>query len=99
MGDASVDDTDLVDLNEAFAVQALCCANRWGMKPSDRRLNKWGGSIANGHPLALSGHCLQGTPRSQIRPDDHVRRPWAGLCRHLGEREGVSIVHVRSRRN
>jgi len=51
----TMDDMDIVEMNEAFAVQALYCADRLGMKPDDPRLNKWGGAIAYGHPLAASG--------------------------------------------
>jgi acetyl-CoA acyltransferase len=48
-------DIGIVEMNEAFAVQALYCADRLGMKPDDPRFNKWGGAIAYGHPLAASG--------------------------------------------
>jgi len=53
-----VDDIDLWELNEAFAVQVLYCADRLGI-PMDR-LNVNGGAIAIGHPYGLSGQRLTG---------------------------------------
>jgi acetyl-CoA C-acetyltransferase len=48
-----VDDIDLWELNEAFAVQVLYCADRLGLDPE--RLNVNGGAIAIGHPFGMSG--------------------------------------------
>jgi len=53
-----VDDIDLWELNEAFAVQVLYCADRLGI-PMDR-LNVNGGAIAVGHPYGVSGQRLTG---------------------------------------
>ncbi len=54
----TVDDIDLWELNEAFAVQVLYCADRLGI-PMDR-LNVNGGAIALGHPYGMSGQRLTG---------------------------------------
>ena len=54
----TVDDIDLWELNEAFAVQVLCCADRLGI-PMER-LNVNGGAIALGHPYGMSGQRLVG---------------------------------------
>lgn len=54
----TVDDIDLWELNEAFAVQVLYCADRLGL-PMDR-LNVNGGAIALGHPYGVSGQRLTG---------------------------------------
>ena len=54
----SMDDIDLWELNEAFAVQVLYCADRLGI-PMDR-LNVNGGAIAVGHPYGVSGQRLTG---------------------------------------
>mgnify|MGYP002148212208 CR=1 FL=1 len=53
-----IDDIDLWELNEAFAVQVLYCADRLGI-PMDR-LNVNGGAIAVGHPYGVSGQRLTG---------------------------------------
>ncbi|WP_421884756.1 acetyl-CoA C-acyltransferase [Methylibium sp.] len=54
----AIDDIDLWELNEAFAVQVLYCADRLGL-PMDR-LNVNGGAIAVGHPYGVSGQRLVG---------------------------------------
>ena len=54
----SVDDIDLWELNEAFAVQVIYCRDRLGISPD--RLNVNGGAIALGHPYGVSGQRLTG---------------------------------------
>lgn len=46
---------DIIELNEAFAVQALSCMKEWGLAYDDPRLNPNGGAIAIGHPLGMTG--------------------------------------------
>ncbi len=48
-------DIDLIELNEAFAAQALGCLRQWKLDDNDPRLNPNGGAIALGHPLGMSG--------------------------------------------
>ena len=50
-----MDDIDVIELNEAFAAQALACTRAWGLADDDPRLNPNGGSIAIGHPLGVTG--------------------------------------------
>ncbi len=51
----TMDDMDLIELNEAFASQALACIRAWGLKDDDPRINPNGGAIALGHPLGMTG--------------------------------------------
>jgi acetyl-CoA acyltransferase len=51
----TVDDVDLFELNEPFAVQVLSWCDGVGVDPDDERLNPYGGAIACGHPLAATG--------------------------------------------
>src|SRR5215212_5998716 len=51
----TLDDVDVFELNEPFAVQVLTWCNRLGVDPDDERLNPYGGAIACGHPLAATG--------------------------------------------
>lgn len=51
----TMDDMDVIELNEAFAAQALACTRAWGLKDNDSRLNPNGGAIAIGHPLGVTG--------------------------------------------
>ena len=50
-----MEDIDVIELNEAFASQALACIREWGLADDDPRINPNGGSIAIGHPLGVTG--------------------------------------------
>ena len=51
----TMDDMNIIELNEAFAAQALACIRAWGLADDDPRLNPNGGAIAIGHPLGVTG--------------------------------------------
>jgi len=51
----SIDDIDVVEINEAFAAQVIPSARGIGIDPFDDRLNPFGGSIALGHPFGMTG--------------------------------------------
>ncbi|MCC6840124.1 MAG: acetyl-CoA C-acyltransferase [Flavobacteriales bacterium] len=51
----TLDQMDLIELNEAFAAQALACTRSWGLADDDPRINPNGGAIALGHPLGMTG--------------------------------------------
>ncbi len=51
----TMDDMDVIELNEAFAAQVLSCLKEWNLSWDDPRLNPNGGAIALGHPLGMSG--------------------------------------------
>jgi len=51
----TMEDMDVIELNEAFAAQALACTRAWGLADDDPRLNPNGGAIAIGHPLGVTG--------------------------------------------
>jgi len=51
----TLDQMDLIELNEAFAAQVLACLGEWGIAADDPRLNPNGGAIALGHPLGVTG--------------------------------------------
>jgi len=52
----TLDDMDVIELNEAFAAQALACIRYLGMDPA--KVNPWGGAMALGHPLGATGAML-----------------------------------------
>jgi len=56
----SVADFDTIELNEAFASQAVAVCKEWGIDPEDDRVNPNGGAIALGHPIGCSGARLVG---------------------------------------
>lgn len=49
------EDIDAIELNEAFAAQALACIRQWGLADDDKRINPNGGGISLGHPLGVTG--------------------------------------------
>ncbi len=51
----TMNDMDIIELNEAFAAQALACTRAWRLADDDDRINPNGGSIAIGHPLGVTG--------------------------------------------
>lgn len=51
----SLNDISVIELNEAFAAQALACTRQLGLSDNDIRVNPNGGAIALGHPLGMSG--------------------------------------------
>ena len=51
----SLNQMDIIELNEAFAAQSLACTRALGLADDDERVNPNGGAIALGHPLGMSG--------------------------------------------
>ncbi len=51
----TMEDMDIIELNEAFAAQSLACIRAWGLADDDPRINPNGGAIAIGHPLGVTG--------------------------------------------
>jgi len=51
----TMDDIDVIEINEAFAIQVLAFLDHFGIADEDQRVNPMGGAIAVGHPLASSG--------------------------------------------
>jgi acetyl-CoA acetyltransferase family protein len=73
----TIEDLDLIELNEAFAVQALACMKELGLDPSKTNVN--GGAVALGHPLGCTGARLMVTLLHEMR-----RRAEAGERVHYG---------------
>jgi acetyl-CoA C-acetyltransferase len=51
----TLDDLDIIELNEAFAAQVLAVLSEWDLDPSDPRLNPSGSGISLGHPVGATG--------------------------------------------
>lgn len=60
-------DVSVIELNEAFAAQALACIREWGLADDDPRINPNGGAIALGHPLGMSGTRLVLTAARELQ--------------------------------
>lgn len=90
----TMDDIDLIEINEAFAVQALYFLDRFGLKPEDPRVNQWGGAIAYGHPLAASGPRLVAFLCGLFEENLQARYGLTTMC--VGRGQGYSIIWERS---
>jgi acetyl-CoA acetyltransferase len=62
----TLDQMDVIELNEAFAAQALACVRELGVADDDPRVNPNGGAIALGHPLGMSGARLALTATREL---------------------------------
>jgi acetyl-CoA C-acetyltransferase len=63
-------DLDVIELNEAFAVQVLACLADWGIDAEDPRLNPRGGGISIGHPIGATGLRMLATLAHELRALD-----------------------------
>ncbi|HET7743456.1 MAG TPA: thiolase family protein [Gaiellaceae bacterium] len=79
-----VDDIDLFELNEPFAVQVLTWCDGVGVARDDPRLNPYGGAIACGHPLAATGVRLMAQLARGFRDRPDARYGLTALCIGLG---------------
>jgi acetyl-CoA acyltransferase len=86
----TMDDMDIIEMNEAFAVQALYCIDRLGMKWDDPRVNKWGGAIAYGHPLASSGPRLVAFLAGLFKEHPYAGYGLTTMC--VGRGQGYSAI-------
>ncbi|MFM8292710.1 MAG: thiolase family protein [Planctomycetia bacterium] len=86
-------DIDLVELNEAFAAQAIHCIDELGLDPA--RVNVRGGSLAIGHPLGASGARIATTLLHAMR-DASARLGLATMCIGLGQ--GIAVLFERCER-
>jgi acetyl-CoA acetyltransferase family protein len=84
----SVGDLGLVELNEAFAAQALVCRQELGLDPNLVNVN--GGSIAIGHPLGCSGVRISTTLLHEMKRRD-LRYTLATMC--VGVGQGAAVIY------
>ena len=84
----SLDDMDVLEFNEAFAVQALTCTRELGLADDDPRINPLGGAIALGHPLGMSGARLLTTALHQLQTGS--QRALCTMC--IGVGQGIATV-------
>ena len=80
----SIEDIDLFEVNEAFAVQVLAFMDHFGIPDDDPRVNPMGGAIAVGHPLASSGIRLMSYLARDFERDPKARYGITTMCIGLG---------------
>ena len=85
----TLDQMDVIELNEAFAAQGLAVLRDLGLKDDDPRVNQWGGAIALGHPLGASGARLATTAINQL----HTLGGRYALCTMcIGVGQGIALI-------
>ena len=85
----SLADMDVIELNEAFAAQALAVTRDLGLADDDPRVNPNGGAIALGHPLGASGARLVTTALYQLR---RTKGRYALCTMCIGVGQGIALV-------
>lgn len=85
----SVEDFDLIELNEAFASQVIAVCRALNIDPFGPQVNPRGGAIALGHPLGMTGARLAGTAALALSRGD-TKRALVTLC--VGVGQGVSVA-------
>jgi acetyl-CoA acyltransferase len=88
-----MDDVDYLELNEAFAAQALACTRAFGLPDNSEKVNPNGGAIALGHPLGMSGARLVLTSAMQLQRTG-ARRAIASMCVGVGQGMAVMLERV-----
>ena len=83
-----VSDFDVVELNEAFAIQALICMKELSLDPA--RVNLNGGAIALGHPLGCSGARILTTLVHLMKSNPSYRQGLATMC--IGVGQGIALA-------
>ncbi len=63
----SLDEMDVIELNEAFAAQVLACLREWKLDPTDERLNPNGSGISLGHPVGATGARILATMTHEMQ--------------------------------
>jgi len=85
----TLDQIDVIELNEAFAAQGLAVLRMLGLKDDDARVNAWGGAIALGHPLGASGARLVTTAVNRLH---HTGGRYALCTMCIGVGQGIALI-------
>jgi 3-oxoadipyl-CoA thiolase len=85
----TLEQMDVIELNEAFAAQGLAVLRQLGLADDDPRVNPNGGAIALGHPLGASGARLAATAVNQLH---RVRGRYALCTMCIGVGQGIAVI-------
>ena len=87
------DDMDIIEINEAFAAQALACTREMGIADNDPRINPNGGGIAIGHPLGMTGGRILQTAAIELQK---TNKRYALVTMCIGVGQGYATVIERA---
>lgn len=89
----TLDDMDVIELNEAFAAQSLACTRKMGLADDDPRVNPNGGAIAIGHPLGMSGARILQTAAIELQ---RTQKRYALVTMCIGVGQGYATIIERA---
>ncbi|AXG68082.1 beta-ketoadipyl-CoA thiolase [Kordia sp. SMS9] len=89
----TMNDMDIIELNEAFAAQSLACIRAWGLADDDARINPNGGAIAIGHPLGVTGTRIAYSAALQLQ-ETGKRYALITMCIGVGQGYAAIIENV-----
>lgn len=89
----TLDQMDIIEINEAFAAQTLACLDGLSLQEDDERINPQGGAIALGHPLGMTGARLIHTASVQLQRSDK-RYALCTMCVGVGQGYAVILERV-----
>lgn len=85
----TLDQMDVLELNEAFAAQVLACTRKMGLADNDPRINPNGGAIALGHPLGMSGSRIMLAAAKQLQ---RTNKQYALVTMCIGVGQGYAAI-------
>ena len=89
----TLNDMDVIEMNEAFSAQVLSCSRSLGLEDEDTRINPNGGAIALGHPLGMSGSRLLLTAARQLK---RIKGRYALVTMCIGVGQGYATIIERA---
>lgn len=89
----TLDDMDILELNEAFSAQVLACTRELGLQDNDPRINPNGGAISLGHPLGMSGSRILLTAARQLQA---TNKRYALVTMCIGVGQGYATIIERT---
>lgn len=85
----TLDDMDIIEINEAFAAQSLACTRKMGIADNDPRINPNGGAIAIGHPLGMTGARILQTAMLELH---RTNKKYALVTLCIGVGQGYATI-------
>jgi acetyl-CoA acetyltransferase family protein len=85
----TLDQMDIIEVNEAFAAQVLACTRKMGLADDDPRINPNGGAIALGHPLGMTGARIVNSAAIELHKQNK-RYALVSMC--IGVGQGYAVI-------
>lgn len=85
----TLDQMDIIEINEAFAAQSLACTRSLGLEDNDPRINPNGGAIAIGHPLGMTGARITYSASLELQK---TNKKYALVTMCIGVGQGYAVV-------